>query len=1261
MRIYLLGLTILIQVGFCFAPASILAQDPTRQQIPDTQDSSTKNCPIIDAGMPTDTDPKDPSPNRPGKESLPKQFYLNPPTFSPSGLALDPNKPNEEKIITLNIGTRVIPTDSPPKFICLEEVDKDNVLIKNSEAHRKLLDDGKAPDKEAGNQFYTGQEPLEIRGAEENEKYFRYSTIHNGRILRSKTTVFPITNIPIGYPSSEIKKLVGGPNKKEKFFSNEVIIRAQKGTTAKQVNKIVKEVGLSFGLSNPDSINIVGYLSQSNSYLVRFEEAGTLKGTREEVEQFIIEFQNVKYKNEIKKASPNYFVPPTSSHWWIDTVGGFNLRPESFPIAESILFGKGAGVAVLEAGTPCGGGGDACPSGGVIPFESGVENINMENLVCYNHYVNPGQLVHGGNHHGNKVAALITGNPASDNVDEGIAPNTTLYRIDRNLGDFQLEGAIYCAREAHDHQDHQIDVINISAGNAQNVPEIRDALCHAVCGNILVTASAGNIEVSPNGMGICTVSEEEAGYPGRYGYGSSFDCTTPCSVNLAARILTVGGTDRNDNRGDSCRAEVEGNLKTKIGEIYAPGWDLPEANDAGGPLDYGASWAVPLVSGCAAVLAATNREWKNSTLTPEEIHAILLDNADTMPSISGAEMDWPEPKFLNCLRTIYDQTDIAFVLDQSGSMGSGMPSRWDKIGGSAQQFATMISQVAPPNSRLGSVRFHRIGNDLTEPSIIDDSSNAVLTVNSEFSGSFPTGGTPLGSGLKAGLGLIDDPMADDKNVVVLFTDGRQNGSGDQVVLNGCQYGDGISDPMPIHNGGCSPKAKIITVGIDTNVGMTYHTILQQLASSSGGDYIVTTDGNFFDNLGGITTCNGTMSAIFDCALGPALYGNSPQMITVDTVKFSGGPHSATLPFFDVNKVSQLLVKVSLSKNISRQKILEIKNGIRFKRNSVDVTEFFQPIFSEGPTNFILFKTFFSKRIKGEIVSMEPQGKYSIEINKPKGPPLDYRVVVYGDDHRLDMTWSVNPSSPRVNQPFVPNVSLSWRGQPIKDATVKAIILQPGDDVGDLLAKHEHKVKDLNKKPDAESAGQQKYEFLLKNDSKFLKQLQRTENSTLLKHQGNGQYTASFKPFGISGVYHVIYYATNKSKEMGDIQRTALQSVYVRFDAIDPDNSSLNVKSLGTPGSSNNRLIKIELRPKRKDGRFIGPAQGSGFKVAGNNIRLQKVTDHQNGGYTLDLVGDPETNFSLSLLDEIIYEGQVSRFGKKNGFQRFFDWFKNIFK
>ena len=575
--------------------------------------------------------------------------------------------------------------------------------------------------------------------------------------------------------------------------------------------------------------------------------------------------------------------------------------------------------------------------------------------------------------------------------------------------------------------------------------------------------------------------------------------------------------------------------------------------------------------------------------------------------------------------------DIVFVLDHSGSMngttGIALPAtdRWDALTIGVNGFTPFLQSSAPPNSRFGLTLFST--NVLPNPlpaNLVTIGGTLASDVAAAL-GATPVGWTAMGSGLKDGMGKLTD--ATRPRVVVLFTDGEQN-QPPEVLTTGCGYTDAtlVNPTCPAGVG----SVKIVTVGVGSPGGPDL-TTLQNLAGQNRGTAMITANGSSFT--GG---CSGDITSAFTCAIAPALAGTSPQMVASFSGALSG---TVSLPPFEVNrKVSQLLIQLSYTRKFETPSLVGLLSGIRILKDGTDVTSFFRPMIVGNFTNVVTFVTDFVLP-HTVATTIPPEGTYTVEMTEPSNQPsLSFRALVFADDHRLDMDWQVSPGAPRVNQPLQPTMSLSWLSRPVTNATVRAVILKPGDDLGDLLARNELKV-DPSSADDAGSPGHQKYLQLIANDPDFLAQLVPVEQQLDLTHQGDGEYSASYDPGDISGVYQVLYRVTANDPAFGDIERLAAQSVYVRFGDVDLEASEVRTTTSGN-------TLTINFRPMTTYGRFVGPAQGDGFSVTGTGVTLDSVTDNQDGSYTLVLSGDLDADISLDLLGESIYQGPASDIGGK---------------
>lgn len=1205
------------------------------------------------------------------KEEKHTPIFLNPPVLSPSGTA-------PGKTARVAVGTTVKGSSSPPPVIYLDEVTSQGEFLT---IQAELRDDGKKPDKEAGDRFYSTPR-FELGSANETERYFRFRVEHEGQTVISKISVFAVTKLTLGIRPSNTDLLIVSGDGRGKLYSNEVVVGTHAGVSPRRVQEIVVKIGEKLGLI-PDDNKIVGYLPLSDVYLVEFRKG---KGTLKEVNRVISEFQAAVYRSDIRSTSPNFesksaAAPPPQ--WFHGHMGVEKLWPRSsdpLPPSQLPLVGSPSiGVAVAEQlGVNCS---DPDLAGKCADSSSIINTIPSCNYTIIEDEklldpINDPNTLDPNDGHGTKVGTLIAGHEATnssefDGVRDGVAWNTRLYPLLVNSAK-TFESAVTCITEFNSASGggDEIRILNFSQTITSSTITLRNAVCKAICSDIVIVAATGNEACDgPNNR-----------YPAAYDSDS-----TPCNnlddnacPNLdgpliGAGVLRVGATDQNKARGSSCLNDSPSsafNKRSNPGEIYAPGWELPvltsSLSDTPYPQNYGTSWSTALVSGCAAILAAVQDwrkpdSWNKVVNTDGSISWGLAANKISSSVSADSVTNTP---LLDCLAAISNPYDIAFVLDRSNSMNavtSASKTRWQALTDAVDGITPMISATAPPGSQFGLTLFATtvLADPLTPPGLIEipDDYNPDNTLNlnnlhkkvrDALDGMNPGGWTAMGPGLDNALVKLGTDSGRPR-VVVLFTDGMQN-QPPLVNPDGCTYSNSTdihSNSTPTSCPADTGLVRIVAVGINSPNSI-YFTTLQALANNSGGSFFII-DGTTFSD--GLVGCTNSLDNAFDCAIAPALYGNSPQMVAAFQGTLAG---NVNLPPFHLNQVSQLLIKISFSQKLGEQELSTILNGLHIKKGPENITRYFKRVSAGFPTHSVLLKTDFVHQKGGKTSTIPPEGSYRIIMSAKDNPSpaLTYRVVVYADDHRLNMKWRVNPQAPSVHQPFSPTVNLSWRAKPLTHATVKAYILQPGDDLGDVLAKNPARV-DPVPAPDAGSPGYQKYLHLKAKDPDFRGKLRHREKLLPLKHQGNGKYSASYNPGDISGVYQVVYKVHAVLPGIGTVQRTAGQSVYVGPGEIDFENSSAKATAQGN-------TVTIKLRPKRKDGKFIGPAQGNGFRVEGVKVRLTKIEEDQMGGYTLFLDGKPDSKIVIKFLGKPIYKG-IAKIppDNRNIFQRFFDWLKGL--
>lgn len=536
----------------------------------------------------------------------PDRLVLSKPIISPSQIAPSPDK------IRVTFSTSIAGISTQPTALALQK------KLSNGEFSTvtELRDDGKEADTKAEDGIYSGM--LELGSETETELYFRLSANYFGETVTSAAAVLPITTLMTRSRPSE-GDLIITEDGQDKVYANEVILSTFDGVSPTTVKTMIKKVRDSLGRSL-ETINIVGYIPSLNAYLLEFKRNGSYKG-KESLDGLKIVMESFKkYKEIVESVSPNEQITPTAAttgKWYLDKIGIDILR-ESVGLRAGVtpppVFGlESIGVGILDKGVNC---------------DSSLLNINTNCAppsslsVCP-----PPNRAHW---HGTRVAALVAGMGASDgDVAEGVAWKTTLFPLWVGNSIHNLIAALECAPTLNQNGSN-IHILNASL-EVSGREELQNAVCHALCNNLLLVASAGN--------GACDGPRMR--YPASYNDKDPssglplLKCETPrhaCDMEYPAitkRILKVGGLDRSGKPGDTCRVDE---LKSQEGEIWAPGWGMPAPPARVAP--NGTSWPTALVSGCAAVHAAFQKwAWKHDhpterwTWDPVDVHDKLTGKA----------------------------------------------------------------------------------------------------------------------------------------------------------------------------------------------------------------------------------------------------------------------------------------------------------------------------------------------------------------------------------------------------------------------------------------------------------------------------------------------------------------------------------------------------------------------------------------------------------------------------------------------------------
>jgi hypothetical protein len=593
---------------------------------------------------------------------------------------------------------------------------------------------------------------------------------------------------------------------------------------------------------------------------------------------------------------------------------------------------------------------------------------------------------------------------------------------------------------------------------------------------------------------------------------------------------------------------------------------------------------------------------------------------------------------------ITQPTDVALVLDRSGSMNepTSSGSRWSALQQTVGNFMNLY-QTSNPTDRTTVTYFSTdalpvstcCGNLLANQS--NDLKTKIPTelLQPAFQ---PNGWTAMGKGMKNAQTKLSD--ATKARNILLITDGEQN-QDPKVNLDGKGYSDNTSIPGGPNPGGI----RVCAIGIGSPSGL-FHQTLQNLALNNRGTYYVSDNGTAFTFQGGTNV--GDMSTGFTANFVQLLQNLSPQIIKISADNIPSTNTPVTLQTFALNKnVDKLMLEFVVGKKFEGSQIFQLLLRIKIMKDGNNVLGYVAPSYT-GYTNTLLLTIDFKKQLPS-LPPLKPEGNWTISIADSLLKIGFCKLTSIADDHRLHMKREFQNKSPKVNDIFPIDYMLDLLGKPITDAKVEAIILRPGEDLGDLLAKNS-KVVQVDTSQDKGSPGVQKYNDLWNSDSAFRNALTRSQNLLTLTHSANGKYSGTFNGLTVAGIYHVIYHITGNNIDMGQYERYMVESFYTSFSNVDMGKSF--VKTVIQNGT-----LVMDIRPFTTYGRFVGPAMGNAFTVSNTGIQISKVVDHQDGSYTLTFTGNISDTTKLDLLGQTIYTGKLEDASKVGG--GLSEWIKKL--
>lgn len=590
---------------------------------------------------------------------------------------------------------------------------------------------------------------------------------------------------------------------------------------------------------------------------------------------------------------------------------------------------------------------------------------------------------------------------------------------------------------------------------------------------------------------------------------------------------------------------------------------------------------------------------------------------------------------------------VVTVLDRSGSMGSQVPgavpatTRLQMLQTTASLFVEKLDAFSAAVDKQLALTYFNSGVDLapapSAPNLISLNGNANV-FTSDIQTLVAGGSTAIGDALiEGGKNKLLAGAADHRKAILLFTDGEQN-TGKQINAEGTE-----ADGQPLNNPPDN-DIQIITIGFDGAALGATAVNLQNVALNNQGP--ATAPLSFSIGPGTDVSPMGDMDVFFDQALESFLSDGSPQ-----TVKVINGTMPAQVPdvqSFDINRGIDKIVFELLT--LDREPFFSIeKNGTLLNESNTDI-RFVRDLHS------LMAIIDLTENTSG----IESEGEWKIAIGSGTGGGKPYQIKAQVDDHRLDYTFEVRAEHYRVEDTLHLQTNLTYDRAPLEDAVISALILKPGQDLGDLLARSDVKF-DPSSGTDISSVGYQKLLALLADNPDLINDLELQGNTINLVHEGNGRYKAQFADTGVSGAYQIIGRLTGASPLGDTYERIVRRTVYLRFGDPDPDTST---QTYTVTGTNTIQLTYIPMYTVGTVSRFVGPGFARGLKVTGVDVSNATPVDNGDGSYTISIdVANSNTDpdIKVDLSGVAVFEGKASDFDNKGGIlDDFEDWLQNTF-
>lgn len=592
--------------------------------------------------------------------------------------------------------------------------------------------------------------------------------------------------------------------------------------------------------------------------------------------------------------------------------------------------------------------------------------------------------------------------------------------------------------------------------------------------------------------------------------------------------------------------------------------------------------------------------------------------------------------------TIRRAMDIALVLDKSGSMawgfdgssppGAGQEVRWELLVNASGLLADKLDQFGTPEDQIGIRYFHSSAEPPAampfNAGLVNLKTNAA-GVETEVDSQTPAGWTALGLGMISGRDMLLAPVNGHRKVMFVFSDGDQNWEGPEdlvfddgnpATLSAGEFQQTVGPPVEDLNGPTN-EIRIYTVCLGSTTGFNLP-LMEGIAAQNGATFVAT----------GPTDSEMELSALFDAQVNEILALSSPQFVKVSRGNYqvNEGKYQVR-DTFEVNKdVDKVYLVLGAANRHEPYFESIIKDGVNLLQYATQ----------KNGNGFITLTWNFPLR---GLPAMKAEGSWQVLSGlgtRPQSAP-EYYLSFTVNDHLNDFEYSIGGSGYKAGDVLKPSVKITRLGQPLSNATVQAVILKPGDNLGNLLALAGIR-PDGSQNPDDDMPGSQVLAELMKDPAFVAKMKAKAQILTLNYQAGTQTYSGEFAGLDVAGIYQIYFKISANDPAYGRLERFAHRSFNVRFPDVDPGASEISSEALLGNSSKNTGYI-ITARFKDSQGNFIGPGWARAVRLDAKNATITKVTDLGDGTYKIEINGALEGKGRLSIGGATVIDGDLWQF------------------